>query len=151
MKLIKNVYEGDLTKEAKKKISDEVKKHDEIIIICDELLTKHENNDDVAIMVVSIIISFNSINKQVENSKVKSWIMKFSLRLIHTPDSKDIEEKFKIWYMEKYVFILELLITKNLDVIDDNLVKRVAKILSLDIKLFNKTMLFKLLKIIAHL
>jgi hypothetical protein len=78
MKLIKNVFEGDLPKELKKKISDEVKKHDEIIMICDELLTKHEDNDDIAIMVVSIIISFNSINKQVESSKVKSWILKFS-------------------------------------------------------------------------
>lgn len=53
--------------------------------------------------------------------------------------------------MEKYVFILELLITKNLDVIDENVVKWIAKILSLDIHMFNKTMLFKILKIIAHL
>ena len=34
--------------------------------------------NDIAIMVVSIIISFNSINKQVEGTKVKTWILKFS-------------------------------------------------------------------------
>ena len=55
------------------------------------------------------------------------------------------------WYMEKYVFILELLITKNLDKIDKELTNEILKILEMNSENFSKTIWYKLIKILAHL
>ena len=42
-----------------------VKSHNEMINMCDQLLQKYSDHDDIAIIVVNIIICFNSINKQL--------------------------------------------------------------------------------------
>ena len=57
--------------------------------------------------------------------------------------------------MEKYVFIIELLVTKNLDKIDKDMTKMLLKIYDLEIdndtNFFTKTIWYKQLKILAHL
>lgn len=53
--------------------------------------------------------------------------------------------------MEKYVFILELLVTKNLDKIDKDITDEILKILEIDNSYFTKTIWFKIIKILAHL
>ena len=53
--------------------------------------------------------------------------------------------------MEKYVFILELLVAKNLDKLDREMTKQLIKIYDIKPILFNKMMFYKLLKILAHL
>ena len=53
--------------------------------------------------------------------------------------------------MEKYVFILELLVSKNLDKLDRTMTMELIKIYFIDSSLFNKMMFYKLLKILAHL
>ena len=53
--------------------------------------------------------------------------------------------------MEKYVFILELLVTKNLDKIDKDITDEILKILEIDCSYFTKTIWFKIIKILAHL
>ena len=70
-------------------------------------------------MIVNIIICYNSISNNLDTSRVKSWISKFSERLVES-SKPDFQRKppTRSWYMEKYVFIIELLVTKNLDKID---------------------------------
>jgi hypothetical protein len=53
--------------------------------------------------------------------------------------------------MDKYVFILELLVSKNLDKLDRRMTEELLKIYKIDSLLFNKMMFYKLLKILAHL
>ena len=53
--------------------------------------------------------------------------------------------------MERYVFILELLVTKNLDKIDPAISETLLKIYKSDTKHFSKTIWYKMLKILAHL
>jgi hypothetical protein len=55
------------------------------------------------------------------------------------------------WYMEKYVFIIELLITKNLDKVDKDITNDILKILDIDQTYFTKTIWYKMIKILAHL
>lgn len=65
MKVIKNWYERNIKDSDKKAIQDMVKSHGEMINISDQLLQKYSDHDDIAIIVVNIIICFNSINKQL--------------------------------------------------------------------------------------
>jgi len=53
--------------------------------------------------------------------------------------------------MEKYVFILDLLITKNLDKVDKEVTQEVLKVLEIDSTNFTKTIWYRLLKILAYL
>ena len=53
--------------------------------------------------------------------------------------------------MEKYVFIIELLVTKNIDKIDKETTDDILKILDIDPANFSKTLWFKVIKILAHL
>jgi hypothetical protein len=53
--------------------------------------------------------------------------------------------------MEKYVFIIELLVTKNLDKVDKEITLDILKILDIDSTYFTKTIWYKLIKILAHL
>jgi hypothetical protein len=63
------------------------------------------------------------------------------------------DPKSRPWYMEKYVFILELLVSKNLDKLDREMTKDLLSVFVLieDVSYFNKMMFYKLLKILAHL
>lgn len=65
MKIIKNCYERNIKESDKKAIQDMVRNHSEMINISDQLLQKYSDHDDIAIIVVNIIICFNSINKQL--------------------------------------------------------------------------------------
>ena len=53
--------------------------------------------------------------------------------------------------MERYVFILELLVTKNLTKIDMSITETLLRIYESDTKHFSKTIWYKMLKILAHL
>ena len=53
--------------------------------------------------------------------------------------------------MEKYIFIIELLITKNLDKVDKQMTTDLLEIFDIDTTHFTKTIWYKLLKILAHL
>lgn len=53
--------------------------------------------------------------------------------------------------MEKYVFIIELLVTKNLDKIDKEITYDILPILEMNTDQFSKTIWYKLIKILAHL
>ena len=54
--------------------------------------------------------------------------------------------------MEKYVLILELLVTKNLDKIDKDMTFQLLKIYEIkDTKYFTNTIWYKMMKILAHL
>jgi hypothetical protein len=53
--------------------------------------------------------------------------------------------------MEKYIFILELLVIKNVDKIDKEITDDILKILDIDSTAFTKTIWFKIIKILAHL
>ena len=151
MKVIKNCYERNIKESDKKAIQDMVKNHREMINISDQLLQKYSDHDDIAIIVVNIIICFNSINKQLKPAHVKTWIENFTNRLIKCPNSKEIDKRYKMWYMEKYVFILELLVTKNIDKIEKDITLKLTEITKLDKTYFNRTTWYKIVKILAHL
>ena len=53
--------------------------------------------------------------------------------------------------MERYVFIIELLVTKNLDLVDKPTTGILLKIYTSDTRHFSKTIWYKMLKILAHL
>ena len=53
--------------------------------------------------------------------------------------------------MEKYIFIIELLVTKNLDKVDRQMTSELLEIFNIDTTHFTKTIWYKLLKILAHL
>ena len=54
--------------------------------------------------------------------------------------------------MEKYVLILELLVTKNLDKIDKDMTLNLLKVFTIhDTSQFTNTIWYKLMKILAHL
>lgn len=54
--------------------------------------------------------------------------------------------------MEKYVLIIELLVTKNLEKIDKSMTQELLEIYDIkDTKYFTNTIWYKLMKILAHL
>ena len=53
--------------------------------------------------------------------------------------------------MERYVFILELLVTKNLEKITYDITRKLLEIYESDMTHFSKTIWYKMLKILAHL
>ena len=57
------------------------------------------------------------------------------------------------WYLEKYVFIIELLVTKNLDKVNKDMTEKLLEIYKIKEGhcIFSKTIWYKLLKILAHL
>jgi hypothetical protein len=125
MKMIKNIFEGNITPEQKQNIFETVTAREQIITDSDQLLSKYkdsEKKDELAIIIVNIIICYNAISNQLEPERVKSWIMTFSERLINA-SKKDFnqQEQARSWYMEKYVLIIELLVTKNLEKIDSDM------------------------------
>ena len=56
MKVIKNCYERDVKESDKKAIQDMVKNHREMINLSDNLLQRYSDHDNIAIIVVNIII-----------------------------------------------------------------------------------------------
>lgn len=72
-------------------------------------------------MIVNIIICFNSISNKLEAARVKTWISNFSSRLVESAKPEFHKKNARSWYMEKYVFIIELLVTKNLDKVDKDI------------------------------
>lgn len=56
MKVIKNCYERNISENDKKDIQDLVRNHGEMITMADQLLQKYSDHDDIAIIVVNIII-----------------------------------------------------------------------------------------------
>ena len=116
------MFEGSGTTEAQKTdIHEKVSRqgYQDVINKTDSLLQSHSDQDELVIMIVNIIICYNSISNNLDTSRVKSWISKFSERLVES-SKPDFQRKppTRSWYMEKYVFIIELLVTKNLDKID---------------------------------
>ena len=156
MKMIKNIFEGNITAEQKKNIYDKVTAREQIIADSDMLLTNYkdsEKKDELAIIIVNIIICYNSISNKLEPERVKSWIMTFSERLI-AASKQDFQhqDQARSWYMEKYVMILELLVTKNLEKIDKDMTVQLLEIYYIqETKYFTNTIWYKLIKILAHL
>lgn len=61
---------------------EKVNTREPVINKADSLLQTHKNNDDLAIMIVNIIICFNSISNKLNAERVRKWISDFSKRLI---------------------------------------------------------------------
>lgn len=111
MKIVKNIYEGCIADELKQEIFEKVNSKEDVINMADNLLQTQHNNDDLAIMIVNIIICFNSISNKLDANRVKSWISNFSTRFIESASPNFEKQNSRSWYMEKYVFIIELLVT----------------------------------------
>ena len=102
--------------------------------MADDLLQSHLNNDDLAIMIVNIIICFNSISNKLDAKRVKAWITNFSQRLVESSKPEfQLKKNPRNWYMEKYVLIIELLVVKNLDKIDKDTTNDILSILNIDL------------------
>jgi len=102
-------------------------------------------------MIVNIIICYNSISNNLDAAVVKEWIQNFSRRLVESSKPDFPHKSTRVWYLEKYVFILELLVTKNLHKINQDITQDIQCILDVDTTFFTKTIWYKLLKILAHL
>ena len=103
-------------------------------------------------MIVKIISCFNSISNKMDEQKVLDWIREFSERMIESaqaPSKKGASQSSS--YLERYVFIIELLVTKNLEKIDSKITDKLLDIYSSDSRHFSKTIWYKMLKILAHL
>jgi hypothetical protein len=122
--MIKNIFDGNISREQQHDIYVKVTAKEEIITESDQLLNSYKESyskdelDELAIIIVNIIICYNSISKKLDSERVKNWISQFTERLITTSQRSQNNDQATSWYMEKYVLILELLVTKNLDKID---------------------------------
>ena len=106
----------------------------------------------MAVMIVKIISCFNSISNKLDIDRVRSWISDFSKRLIEAARPNQIKGS-QGSYMERYVFIIELLVVKNLEKLDLKMTQELLKIYEeeTDTRYFSKTIWYKMLKILAHL
>ena len=83
--------------------------------------------------------------------QVKGWIQDFSKRIVdHQKQNRAMSVKSS-WYLEKYVFIIELLVTKNLERVDELMTRQLLKIYEQRDPVYSKSIWYKLLKILAHL
>lgn len=137
--MIKNIYDGNISPEQRQDIFLKVTSREQIITDSDKLLNDQkdsENKDELAIIIVNIIICYNSISNKLDSQRVKSWIQTFSERLIFASyaSHKDFnkEEQARSWYMEKYVLILELLVTKNLEKIDKEMTLQLLRVYEIE-------------------
>lgn len=98
MKMIKNIFDGNISPEQRKEIFDKVTDKEEIITESDMLLSNYKDSeskdelDELAIIIVNIIICYNSISQKLDNERVKSWITTFSDRLI-TASRRDFNKE----------------------------------------------------------
>lgn len=151
MKMIKHLFEGAELHEKHRIVEKvEAQENRELIEQVDSLLQQYKGNDDMAVMIVKIISCFNSISNNMKEDQVRDWIQDFSDRLIEA-SKPSLKKGPQSSYMERYVFILELLVTKNLDKIDMAITERLLSIYESDTKHFSKTIWYKMLKILAHL
>lgn len=72
--MVKHLFEGNLGPEDQAKLVAEVTHNEDVIEQADALLQKHASNDDLAIMIVNIIICFNSISNKLETEHVRQWV-----------------------------------------------------------------------------
>eukprot|EP00347_Sterkiella_histriomuscorum_P023636 403333912 len=175
MKLVKNLYEGgSITEAIKLDIFEKVSAKEEFIVMADNLLQSYQNNDELAIMIVNIIICFSSIQNKLDQNRVKGWISNFSARLIEscTPEivrQQNLEKQDLILSklsllskgnlvinqqtirQERYLMIIEQLVIKNIDKIDKEITDDILRILEVDTTAFTKTIWFKIIKILGHL
>lgn len=150
MKMVKHLFEGAGDKETQKQIVDEVEKSKACIERVDDLLQNRKSNDDLSVMIVKIITCFNSISNNMDETKIRKWISDFSkaMQKLAIPDKSKGSQSS---YMERYVFIIELLVTKNLEKIDLEMTKELLEIYKSDKTFFSKTIWYKMLKILGHL
>ena len=154
MKMVKHLFEGASDDKVKNEITLKMEENRQVIDKVDNLLESRKNegeiNDDLAVMIVKIISCFNSISNRMDEEKVKKWIADFSKLMIASaaPGGKKGSQSS---YMEQYVYVLELLVTKNLDKIDINITMNLLEIYKSETKYFSKTIWYKMLKILAHL
>ena len=153
--MVKHLFEGhNISEEKKQDIVEIVKAHEEVINAADEVLKTQKNiNDELAVMIVNIIICFNSISNTLKDPRVREWIEDFSKRLCDHSHPQYKTHVVRSWYLEKYVFIIELLVTKNLESVDRKMTEQLLKIYEIEEgqRIFSKTIWYKLLKILAHL
>jgi hypothetical protein len=80
MKMIKNIFDGNISRESNTDIYYRVTAEEKIITESDELLNNYKDAyskdelDELAIIIVNIIICYNSISKKLDSERVKSWI-----------------------------------------------------------------------------
>ena len=82
MKMLKNIFDGAEKSQTRRDINKTVENYKNIIERADSLLPKQEKNDELTIMIVNIIICFNSITNELNAEKVKDWLENFRVRLI---------------------------------------------------------------------
>jgi hypothetical protein len=78
MNLVKHLFEGSIPLEAQKGIAATVSAQKDVIETFDSLLEEKKKDEDLSIMIVNIIICFNSISNARAQSRVRSWITIFS-------------------------------------------------------------------------
>lgn len=110
----------------------------------------------MAVKIVNIIINYNSIVNMLDVERVRLWIDDFSERLIEStkviaPEKNSSTVQPANSYLESYVFILELLVTKNLDKVDSDMTKKLLNIYHTELRHQSKIIWYKMLKILAHL
>lgn len=87
------------------------------------LLQTYKGNEEMIVMIVKIISCFNSISHDMPKEQVKEWIREFSTRMIESAQAQP-KKGSQSSYIERYVFIIELLVTKNLAIIDRPLTEK---------------------------
>ena len=83
MRMVKHLFEGhNISAEQKEDIRDRVKDHEDVINAADDVLKLQKNiSHELAVMIVNIIICFNSISNTLKDERVREWIEDFSKRL----------------------------------------------------------------------
>ena len=130
MKMIRNLHEGvEESSESRNSIVKEVMERKKIFDYARKILEdeNYKKDDELAVIIVNIIICFNSIALINDNPLLKIWLSDFSKRFIEVAENQNKTKNMK-WYMERYIFILELLVTKYLSSVNQEMTLELIEI-----------------------
>ena len=130
MKMIRNLHEGvEESSESRNSIVKEVMERKQIFDYARKILEdeNYKKDDELAVIIVNIIICFNSIALINDNPLLKIWLSDFSKRFIEVAENQNKTKNMK-WYMERYIFILELLVTKYLSSVNQEMTLELIEI-----------------------
>lgn len=124
MKMIRNLHEG-VHNNVKQRVSitKRVLEMKPVFDSAECVLDDDQFRDDgeLAVIIVNLIICFNALTHIVDTSQLKRWLADFSGRFKSAADSFGQGSNEK-WFMTKYIFICEQLVSRYMEHITQDMV-----------------------------
>lgn len=108
-------------------------------------------DDELAVTIANIVICFNTVTDLVEHEHLAKWLTDFAERFVHAASCPDSNINLK-WYLEKYISLCELLVSKYPSVVSRKMTEDMLQIFGAQTTAnFTRAVWFKLLKLLAGL